>query len=148
MQLGHVVHLSSARWFNNYSENWDCFFTVWLCDWSFENTKCWETCSETTRNSDAESCTLYCESLQFKVTSNANDIYAGHISPSSWSDNKNISPFLLSSSKNSRKDHFLCMYKYAHTFCSFWILSTASHRIVLYCGSFCSAWGFLNKRRR
>lgn len=48
--MGHVVQLSSARWFHTYSESRKYFLTVWLRDWNFENTECWETCSELTEN--------------------------------------------------------------------------------------------------
>lgn len=47
--MGHVVQLSSARWFHNYSESRKYFLTVWLRDCNFENTECWETCSELTK---------------------------------------------------------------------------------------------------
>lgn len=133
--MGHVVHLSSARWFNNYSESWVYFLPVWLRDGNFENTKCWEACSEMTLNSNIKCCTLYSDVL----------IIQGHVQPQRhlcrscryqwlvWLQKYfPISPQLL---EKQQDGYFfcVCVYKYAHTFCSRWRGSWVQHHVGLCC---------------
>lgn len=110
--MGHVVQLSSARWFHNYSESRKYFLTVWLRDCNFENTECWETCSELTKKNSyclAHFCILML--LQYM----SSGIYAGHASPNGCSANKTISTFLISSLKNTGQGIFSgCICRNTH----------------------------------